>query len=369
MRKIVYISGTRADYGLMRPVLFALNESKDFDMSLIVTGMHLSKEFGETYKEIEKDGLKICAKLDVLHSKDTGADEARYLGRCVIGITDALEKVKPDFVLLLGDRDEQMAGAIAASHMNVVAVHFHGGEKTGTVDEFMRHAITKMAHLHFCATPGSKERILKLGEEKFRVHFVGAPALDVILNKKLMSKEEVINKFKLLGDYLLVVQHPVTTEYDDAERQITETMEAVKDMGLEVVVIYPNADAGGRKMIKVIERYNYKKFKSLQTDEYLALLKNCKVMVGNSSSGIIEAPSFGVPYVCIGTRQQGRERAKNVIDVGYAKEEIVDGIKKGLNMKVGTDNPYGDGKTAQRVLKLLREIKLDDKILQKRLTY
>jgi UDP-N-acetylglucosamine 2-epimerase (non-hydrolysing)/GDP/UDP-N,N'-diacetylbacillosamine 2-epimerase (hydrolysing) len=381
MRKIAAITGSRAEYGLAQPIFEAIDSRKNLELSLIVTGMHLSREFGYTVREIEKDGFKIAARIENLAPEDTGAAMARSIGRCILGVVDALEEIKPDILLVLTDLGHTLAGAIAGSHMNIPVAHLHGGDVSGTVDEFVRHAITKLSHIHLTATKQSAERIIKMGEEPWRVYVVGAPGLDTVLNKKLIEQEKIAKKFALdlKKPILLVVQHPVITEVEQAKTQMRETMEALFGLKEQSIVIYPNADAGGRRMIKVIEQYMkypfIQMYKSLPHIEYLSLMKIASVMVGNSSSGIIEAPSFHLPVVNIGTRQAGRERSTNVIDVGYNREEIVKAVKKALHdrkfrAKVKKcKNPYGDGKASQRIVKVLSKIEITPKLLQKRITY
>ncbi len=379
-RKIVYITGTRADYGLMFSVLNAIKNHPKLDLILIVTGMHLMSEFGETIKEIEKDDFEIY-QINETYEKDDKESMAIFVGRCVNKFVDAFNCIHPDIVLLLGDRGEMLAGAVAGAYMNILVAHVHGGDVSGTVDEPVRHAITKLSYIHFPATKKSAERIIRMGEEKWRVHVVGAPGLDTILNEKVIESKEIARKYdlNLSKPIVLMVQHPVTTESDDAVKQVRETLNASVELKHQTILIYPNADAGGRRMIKAIKKYEkydfIKTFKSLPRKDYLSLMKTASVMVGNSSSGIIEAPSFKLPVVNIGTRQEGRERAENVIDVGYSKNGIIKAIKKALYDKKFKEkikkckNPYGDGNSGERIAKVLSEIKIDKKLLQKRITY
>lgn len=375
------VTGTRAEYGILKPVLKAINENPRLDLALVVTGMHLSKEFGYTIKEIRKDGFKIDAKVEMLHAEDTGAAMAKSIGKCIKKLTEALKWIKPDFLVLLGDRAEMLAGAVAASYMGIPIAHLHGGEVSGSVDDSVRHAITKLAHVHFPATRGSANRIIKMGEDPSRVFIVGAPALDTILNERLPKQTKLSKKYglDLSKPILLVLQHPVVTEADEATDQMKETLDAIVELKHQTIIIYPNADAGGRRMIKVIKKYErypfIKSFKSISCSDYLGLMKAASVMVGNSSSGIIEAPSFHLPVVNIGTRQKGRERSTNVIDVRHNKREIAKAIKKALydkrfraNVKK-CRNPYGDGKAGTRIAEALSKIKITPKLTQKRTVY
>lgn len=379
MRKIAVVTGTRAEYGILRPVLKAIKRNPRLDLALIATGMHLSREFGYTIEEIKKDGFRIDAKVKMLHTKDTGAAMAKSIGECVWKMTETLMRIKPNFLVLLGDRSEMLAGAVAATYIGIPLAHIHGGDVSGSVDDSVRHAITKLAHIHFPATEDSAKRIIKMGEDPSRVFIVGAPALDTVLDKRLPTPAKLSKKYglDLSRPILLVLQHPVITEADGAADQIKETLNAIVKLKHQTILIYPNADAGGRRMIKVIKKYKKYPFiisyKSIPSIDYLGLMKILSVMVGNSSSGIIEAPSFHLPVVNIGTRQKGRERSTNVIDVGYKREEIVKAIKKALcNEKFRAKvkkcrNPYGDGKAGIRIAKTLSKVGITQKLMQKRI--
>lgn len=381
-RKICVVTGSRAEYGLLKPVMKAIARSKKLILQVLAMGMHLVPEFGETMKEIKKDGFNIDGLVKMTASRDTKEAMAQSIGRGIIGITDSLAEIKPDIVLILGDRMEALSAVIAAVYMNIILAHVHGGDSPRAgLDEYARHAITKLSHIHFPATEKSANRIIKMGEDYQRVHVVGAPGLDSILKEKLISRSRLANKYKLdlSKPLLLIVQHSVTTEVEDAERQMRETMEAIKEIGIQSVAIYPNADAGGRRIIKIIEEYRKFPFiqiyKNLPHLDYLSLMKLASVMVGNSSSGIIETPSFSLPAVNIGTRQEGRERANNVIDVDYSKNQIKKTIKEMLdNRKLRerlkkSKNPYGDGKASERIIKVLENIELNKRLLQKKITY
>lgn len=381
MRKIGVITGTRAEYGILSPVLRKIETSSSLELSLIVASMHLSEKFGFTMKDIIDDGFEINEKIDVLQKQDTPVAMARSLGRCVCSMADAFETLKPDMILVLGDRSEMLAASITAAYMNIPIAHVHGGEISGNIDDSARHAITKFAHIHFPATTKSGEMIRRMGEESWRVHVVGAPGLDSILNGKLMDPIEIAKKFELKRSepVILMVQHPVTTETESATYHIKETLNAIVELGYQTILVYPNADAGGRRMIDVIKSYEQyqfiKTFKSLPHGDYLGLMGIASVLVGNSSSGIIEAPSFHLPVVNIGTRQQGRERAENIIDTGYNEDEIVTALNKALSdvefkEKVKRcKNPYGDGKASERIVRVLSETKINNKLLQKRTVY
>ncbi len=381
MKKIAVITGTRAEYGILYPLLKAIHAKSGLELLLVVTGMHLSHEFGYTAEEIERDGFRIDSRIEMLLSSDTPEAMAKSIGLGIMGMSQAFGQLKPDVVVVLGDRVEPLAATIAGAYMNIPIAHIHGGEFCGNIDDSSRHAITKFAHIHFPATGKSAETIIRMGEEKWRVHVVGAPGLDVVLNENLLPVETLAKKldFDFSRPLILVVQHPVTSQIDEAAQQMRQTLEAVVELGHSAVIIYPNADAGGRRMIDVIREYEkypfVRTFKSLPRKEYLSLLKAASVIVGNSSSGIIEAPSFGMPAVNIGIRQAGRERGRNVLDAGHDKEAITEAIKKALTDKkflaeaAKRQNPYGDGKASQRIVKILSKLEITPQLLQKKSSY
>tara|TARA_Y100000310_G_C20696501_1_gene826096 strand:+ start:1284 stop:2393 length:1110 start_codon:yes stop_codon:yes gene_type:complete len=366
-RKILYISGTRADYGLMRNTLFSIKKHPKLAVEIAATGMHLMPEFGKTINEIKKDNFRTYEIREV-YRRDSKESMADFIGKFITSLTKKIKKIKPDIILLLGDRAEMLVGAVVGTYLTIPVAQVHGGDVTSTVDEFSRHAITKLSHIHLPASKKSAERIIKMGEDPWRVFVVGAPGLDSIPKKK-----------KVAPPLILVLQHPVSLELTKAARQMKETMEAVKELRQKTIVIYPNADAGGRRMIKVIEKYRkypfIKIFKNIAREEFLNLMARASCLVGNSSSGFIETPSFKLAAVNVGKRQEGRERAENIIDVDYDKIEIKRAIRKAIHDKkfkarlARCKNPYGDGKTGHRIAKILSEISIDKKLLDKKLTY
>lgn len=379
-RKILYISGTRAEYGLMRETLLSIRKHPKLKLEIVAAGMHLMPEFGRTIDEIKKDNFKIY-QVEAIYKKDIKESTPNFIGEFTLKLTKAIKQIKPDFILVEGDRPEMVVGAMVGAYLAIPVAHIHGGEVTLTVDEFARHVITKFAHIHFPATENSAKRIIKMGEDPWRVFVIGAPGLDSILNKKLFPQKEIAKKYKLnlSKPIILTIQHSVTLEEKEAPRQMKETMEAIKELGYQTIVTYPNADPGGRKMIKVIEKYRKYPFiqiyKNLPRKDFLSLMNIAKVIVGNSSSGIIEAPSLHLPAVNIGGRQKGRERADNVIDVDYDKMEIKKAIKKAIYDKKfrekikKSENPYGDGKTSSKIANILSKIKIDKRLLEKQITY
>lgn len=381
MRKILYISGTRADYGLMRNTLLAIKRHPGLKLDIIATGMHLMPEFGRTIKEIRNDKIA----LHIIRAVYAGNDKrsmAGFIGDFTSKFAGVVSRIAPDIILLLGDRAEMLGAAIVGAYMSIPVAHIHGGEVTATVDETVRHAITKLSHLHLAATRQAAERLKRMGEDAWRINVVGAPGLDNIINGGSMPSRQGLSRrycLDLSKPVILVIQHPVTMDIKNAGRQMKQTMEALRELGHQALVIYPNADAGSRDIIGVIERYRsypfIRIFKSIPYGDYLGLMGLASVLVGNSSSGIIEAQSFRLPAVNIGTRQQGRERADNVIDAGYDKDEIKSAVKKAIGDKVfrrrisRRRNPYGDGRAAGRIARILKNIRLDDRLLYKRMAY
>ena len=378
-KKIAYVTGTRADFGLMTPVLRAIAKSAKLRLVVYATGMHLMPEFGNTITEVEAE-FPDAIRLPATFAGDTREAMAMFSSVLLSALVPRLAEDRPDILLTLGDRPEMLCAAHACLYLGIPTAHVHGGDVTSTVDEIARHAITKLSHLHFPAAPDSAERILKMGEEPWRVHVVGAPALDRILNEPLPSHEMLFTKLGLdpREKILFVTQHPVSGEEEDAGRQMEETLHAAKRFALPIVVMYPNADAGGRRMIEVIERERnnprFRVFPHLPHLEFLALERDAAVWIGNSSAAMIEAASFKTPVVNVGTRQLGRIRGGNVIDASHDREAIASAITRALDdafrASLGyVTNPWGDGATGPRVARILEEIVVDSRLLSKRISY
>lgn len=379
-KKIAYITGTRADFGLMISVLKAIEESDVLELNLFATGMHLMSEYGNTVDQVKKQfpNTKI---IPVTFSSNDRIGVARFTGEYLQELVKHLNKGETEIVLILGDRVEMLCTALAATYLGIPTAHIHGGEKTSTIDELARHAITKLASLHLAATEESAERIRKMGEEEWRIRVVGAPALDFILNERLPSRKEVFQKLGLniKEKVVLVIQHPVSEQEIQAGKQMEETLVAVKSFNLPVIVIFPNADPGARSMIEVIEREKRNPlisiFESLEYKDFLALEREAAIMVGNSSAGIIESASFYLPVVNVGIRQLGREQSGNVINVNCDAEEIRDAIKKSLydklyRKKIQTiSNVWGDGRAAEQIVKELESLEIRSKLLTKQISY
>jgi UDP-N-acetylglucosamine 2-epimerase (non-hydrolysing)/GDP/UDP-N,N'-diacetylbacillosamine 2-epimerase (hydrolysing) len=378
-RIITCMTGTRADYPRVKSVLREISSRPNLVLKLIVTGMHLLKKFGYTIKEIEQDGFYIATKVNMYSDDDSPYGMAKAAARCSDGIADALNKIKPDIFLITVDRVETLAAAQAAALMNILIAHIQGGEVTGTIDESIRHAVTKLSHIHFPATEDAAERIIKMGEDPNNVHTVGCPYLDIIRTLKYRTREELAVDYGFNPELPLIifVQHPVTTEYGLALEQISTSIEALKKFQeIEIIAIYSNADAGAREIISAMKKNpQFHIFPSIDSKDFLSILKHADVLVGNSSTGIREAPSFQLSVVNIGTRQNGRLRAGNVIDVPHDVEAIIRAIKKALydedfkKIVKQVTNPYGDGHSAKRIVDILEKVDLSPKLIQKRITY
>lgn len=380
-RRIAAITGTRAEYGIIRSVLAAMQDHPELELELLVTGMHLCHEYGHTIDEIRTDGFSVDATVDMVLSSDTGASMARGVGLAIIGMSQALERLGPDIIMITGDRGEMLAAAICGAHMNIPVAHLHGGEVSGTVDESIRHAITKLSHIHLVATDASGERVRKLGENPDHIYVVGAAGLDEIVTGPYPTREEVSRRlgFDPKEPLVLLTQHPVTTEIEHAADQMRTTLKALDELGVQTVVVYPNSDAGGRAMMDVIDEYRaepwLRGYANIGRELYLSVMSAADVMIGNSSSGIIEAPLFGLPFVNVGTRQAGRERAGNVIDVGYDADEIAAVVRRLLEDEAflsthsETTSIYGDGHSGPRIADLLAKIALEPGLVQKKIAY
>lgn len=371
-RKICYVTGTRADYGLMRAVLNKLDQSQEFDLSICVTGMHLSERYGHTVDEIIADGLRLCAEIPVSIETNNHLEMAKSIGFELVGMAEVFDKEQPDCVMLLGDRGEMLAAAIAAVHLNIPIIHFHGGERSGTVDEMIRHSISKLAHYHFVATEESKNRLIKMGEHPETIFTVGAPGLDAIAEFAPIEHIDFCRayNFDFLRPIGLIIFHPVVQETNSIQDQFINVIEAALSQKLQLICFEPNSDAGGHLIRTAISKYQHhpdiKVIKHLHRNDYLNCLANVNLMIGNSSSGIIEAASFDLPVVNIGTRQNLRERSENIIDVGSSRQAVKEGIVSVMQRpKQSYKNVYGDGMTASRCYTLLKTINLESGILNK----
>ncbi|HAH05413.1 MAG TPA: UDP-N-acetylglucosamine 2-epimerase (hydrolyzing) [Elusimicrobia bacterium] len=378
-RRICVVTGSRAEYGVLSNILRVIRRSKRLELRLVVTGMHLSKEFGHTVDEIVADGIPIAERVESQLSSDGTSAVAKSMGLGIIGLADCFTRLKPDLLLLTGDRYEIFAAAAAATVLNLPIAHVSGGELTeGAIDEQLRHAITKMSHIHFVSLEENAARVRQMGEESWRVHVIGGPWIDNIRRMKRLSRARLRKTLgaRLSRPTILVTYHPVTLQLGETARHVRNLLAALAEVDAEILFTYPNADAGGRVIISAIEGFarahpNAKVFKSLGSLLYLNLLSVVDLMVGNSSSGVVETQSFRLPVVNIGNRQAGRLIADNVLCVREEKADILRGIRKGLDEDfrrglAGMKNPYGRGGAAERIERILARVDLGPKLLKKR---
>lgn len=372
MKNICVVTGTRAEYGLLRWVIQGILDSSSLNLQIIATGMHLSPEFGKTVNIIEEDGFKVDKKVEMLLSSDTSVGVTKSTGLAMISMADAFYDLEPDIILLLGDRYELLAASTAALIAKIPIAHLHGGEKTeGAFDEGIRHSITKMSHLHFVATDEYRMRVIQLGENPERVFKVGGLGIDGVEKLELLSQSELEEQldFKFKKKNLLITYHPVTLEKGTSEIQMGQLLDSLsnfKDCGL--IFTMPNSDTDSRVLFNMIESFcsnnaNAKSFISLGQLKYLSCLKYANAVVGNSSSGLLEAPTFKIPTVNIGNRQKGRIKAKSVLDCPPISKEISSTIKRALSNEFQdtlshTVNPYGKGGASEKIVHLLETISL-----------
>lgn len=385
MRKICFFTGTRAEYGLLKPLMDEIVKDNSLHLQLIVTGMHLSPEFGLTFKSIETDGFVIDEKVEILVSADTPSGISKSMGLGLIGFAEALTRLKPDITILLGDRFECLSMACACLNARIPIAHIHGGETTvGAVDEAFRHSITKMSHLHFTCTEEYRQRVTQLGEHPDRVFNVGAIGIENIRNLALLSKKDLEKDIMTnFGQgYFLVTFHPVTLEQNTSEKQFSILLSALdqiiseSDQDLKVIFTKANADTDGRVINQLVDEYvaahpdQAITFTSMGQRRYLSAMKYCAAVVGNSSSGIVEAPSFKVPSVNIGDRQKGRVRAESVIDCEPDLESIKKALYKALSPEFictlqDMKNPYEKTGTSQSIIRVLKTVDLYNIIKKK----
>ncbi len=376
MRKICVVTGSRAEYGLLSGIMRAIDNDPELTLQIIATNMHLSPEFGLTYREIERDGFRIDKKVEMLLSSDTANATAKSVGLGFIGFADAYEDLKPDMILVLGDRYEIISAVSTALFYKIPVAHLHGGEITeGAYDDCIRHAITKMSHLHFTSTEEYRRRVIQLGEAPDRVFNVGAPGIENIKKVPLMGKAELeasLDGFTFGDKSLLVTYHPVTLENSTARQQIENLLAALDEIPeYKVIFTLPNSDTDGRIIISTINDYVAKHldravaYPSLGLKRYLSALQFVSAAVGNSSSGIIEVPSFGIPTLNIGDRQRGRLAAASIVNCGTGKEDISKGLSKILSAEFKqekVENPYEGKNTTADILRVIKNYPLENLI-------
>jgi len=378
-RKICVVSGTRAEYGLLYWLLRAIRKDPALELQLVLTGAHLSREWGYTKDVVEKDGFAIADEVDILLSSGSQLGVTKSIGLGLIGFAESFRRLAPDLLMVLGDRYEILAAATAAMVARIPIAHIHGGESSeGLIDEAIRHAVTKMAHLHFVSTEHYRQRVIQLGEQPDRVWNVGAPGLDNIRQLRLLDQRRLERDlgYSLGESYFLLTYHPVTLGKDGPRRALENLLRAAANFPeTSLLCTKANADADGHVINEMIEHYavdnpaRIKLVDSLGQLRYLSAMRHAAAVVGNSSSGIIEAPAMGVPTVNIGERQRGRIRARSVIDCGSTEKEIARALKEALSpafrrIAQNVESPYGDGKSSARIAKILRSVDLEGILLK-----
>jgi len=383
VRSVGVVTVGRTDWNLWRPVLDEIRTHADLDLRLYVTSMHLSPEFGYTIRDIEADGFKADEKIELLMSSDSPQGVAMAMGLGNIGFAQVFARTRPDMLLVLGDRFETLSAVTAALPFAIPVAHLYGGEATeGAIDELTRHAITKLSHLHFTSTQQYADRVCcALGEEPWRVAHVGATSIDEIKRTEVLSRDVFTRAHGLDPEkpFLLVTLHPVTLDAENTEAHVRCVLEALEQFGMPVLLTYPNADTSGRIILEHLKKYQARYpgtplVASLHRVGYYSALKHAAAMVGNSSSGIVEAPSYALPVINIGDRQKGRVRARNVIDVSYEPEAILRALGRSQTAEFrrsleGIENPYGDGHASKRIVDVIRTVSLDKRLLTKTLQH
>ena len=385
MKKLVLaVTGIRSEYDIMSSVFRAIDNHPKLELNLAVTGAHLSENFGYTINEIENDGFKIVDHIESLLSGNKESLRVKGLGIQLQGLVQTVLRIKPDFLLVLGDREESIATALVSTYMNIPLVHISGGDRViGNADDQIRHAVTKLAHIHLTTNLESRNRILALGEQKFRVHNVGNPGLDRMIKTKKLSNSQLSKNLNFNihknEPYIILIQHALSSEVSGAYEQMKTTLEAVKKMEIKTIISFPNSDAGGLEIIRAISEYEEIPFiysaKNIPRLEFVNLMRGAACLIGNSSAGILEAPLLKLPVINIGNRQKGRLHAQNVEFVSHNKSKIIRAIKKAVFDKEyikkvqKCSNPYGDGKSSDRIAQILASVKIDENLLVKDITY
>lgn len=379
-RRVLIVTGSRGEYGYIRPIIKLMKDSVILEPEIVATNMHLLPEFGNSVQEFQKDNIKVDHKVYMTLSGYTNVTMSKSLGVFMLSFTDIVAAQNPDFILLAGDRGEQLIAAMVGAHLNIPVAHIQAGELSGNIDGMSRHAIARFAHIHFASNEDAANRLIRSGEEPHRVFKVGAPQLDEFVQCRIAAPEIIAKKFSLDPNkpLLLVVQHPVTEQAAFAEQQMTATMDAVASIGVQTVVIYPNNDAGSTAIQRSIQKnrfINMKVERNVAREIYGGLMSVASALVGNSSSGIIEAPLFKLPAVNIGRRQEGRFQGKNVINVQeHSTVAIAAAVKTVLSPEFkdslrDMENPYGDGCSSERITRILETMPINEKLLYKKIVY
>ena len=383
-KTILAITGIRSEYDILSSVFNSINRHPKLILKVAVTGAHLSQNFGYTIDEIKKDGFEIVDSIESLLSGNNESLRVKGLGIQIQGLVQTVTRINPDFILVLGDREESIAAALVSTYMNIPLIHIAGGDRVvGNADDQVRHAVTKLAHIHLTTNIESKNRIIAMGEQKFRVFNVGNPGLDRLKNTKKLSLAKLSTSlnFKLTEDepYIMMIQHALSSEVDRAYQQMKLTLDVIKNLGIKTIISYPNSDAGGLEIIRAISEYESERniyiAKNIPRTEFVNLMRNASCLIGNSSAGILEAPLLKLPVINIGNRQKGRLHSQNVQFVPHDKKKIVNAINKAIYDKSYISkvkkctNPYGDGKSSDRIAEIIASVKINEKLLIKDITY
>ncbi len=368
-RKVLLITERRADYSRFKPIINEIKKDKILDYRLVVTGLHLLKSHGNTKNEIKSDNFKISKEIKNFQDdgkNTTGAGMAKAMGKVFLQLSEYVEKIKPDIILSGFDIGANFVLTVVGAHLNIPVAHIQGGEVTGSIDESLRHAMSKFSNYHYVANNDAKKRLVKMGEISKDIHVVGCPSIDALLLEKELNLKKLLKKFRLneKKKFLLLIQHPITTEVSRSENQIVKTLKAIRKSSIQTLIILPNNDSGYLNIVKKIKKSEFRWTKTLTLSEYKTLLKNCSVLVGNSSSGIHEASTFKIPVVNIGSRQNKRLKPKNVVNVAHDEKQIFKAIKlvlkKNFKAKISKiKNPYGNGRSAKKIVNLLKNIDLN----------
>ncbi len=383
-RKVLGLTGIRSEYDIMSSVFSAISRHPALDLQLAVTGAHLTEDYGHTIDVIHADGFVVAEEIESLLSGDRASSRIKGLAIQLQGLVQSVARLKPDILLVLGDREEAMTTALVGAYMNIPVAHIAGGDRViGNVDDQVRHAVTKLAHIHLVTNSESADRVLRLGEQPFRVFNVGNPGLDRLLEVPQMDSTALSARlgFTIVdgAPLLMVIQHVISTEIDQAYDQMRITLEAVRELGLPTVLSYPNSDAGGQQMIRAIREFeslpNLYTAKNIPRLEFVNLMRRASCLLGNSSAGILEAPLLKLPVVNVGNRQRGRLHAGNVQFVAHDKFQVAKAVQRAIfddeyraSVSACT-NPYGDGQSSARIAEVLATIQLDDALLIKDITY
>jgi GDP/UDP-N,N'-diacetylbacillosamine 2-epimerase (hydrolysing) len=380
-RHISFFTGKRGGFSHLVPILGRIKESGNIECSIIATDMHMSNTFGNTINQVENHAENVY-RIDTMLSSDSKVSRAKSIGIGIIGISQLLDRIKPDLVFVLGDRGEVLAMVISAMQLNIPVAHLFGGDVTqGGVDEPVRHAITKMANIHFASNKDSAERIIKLGEDPSMVHNVGSPILDRINQSEYTPADTVRKKFNLdiNKPVLLLLQHSVTWQVEEAEHQMQQTMEAIDALKCQTIAVYPCSDPGYNDVISTLHKYEDRPYlqvyKNIESEDFWGLMNIASALIGNSSAGVMETASFKLPFINIGIRQEGRLRADNVIDVGHDKNQIVKAIETAIfdeAFKKRVEDcisPYGDGQASERIVDILNHLEINENLIKKKMTF